>query len=51
MNFEQYIVKIRSMDNSVIDEIKRKYDLKKDSDILALYAALQAGHYRLVTPK
>lgn len=51
MNFEQYIVKIRSMDNSVIDEIKRKYDLKKDSDILALYAALQAGQYRLVTPK
>lgn len=51
MNFKQYIVKIRIMDNSVIDEIKQKYDLKKDSDILALYAALQAGQYRLVTPE
>ncbi len=51
MNFKQYIVKIRSMDNSVIDELKRKYDLKKDSDILALYAALQSGQYRLVTPQ
>lgn len=39
------------MDNSVINEIKKKYDLKKDSDILALYAALQAGQYRLVTPE
>ncbi len=51
MNFKQYIVKIRSMDNSVIDEIKQKYNLKKDSDILALYAALQTGQYRLVTPE
>ena len=39
------------MDNSVINEIKQTYDLKKDSDILALYAALQAGRYRLVTPE
>ena len=39
------------MGNSVIEEIKQKYDLNKDSDILALYAALQAGRYRLVTPE
>lgn len=51
MNFEQYIVKIGNMDNSVINEIRQTYDLKKDSDILALYAALQTGKYRLVTPE
>lgn len=39
------------MGNSVIDEIKQTYDLNKDSDILALYAALQAGQYHLVTPE
>lgn len=39
------------MDNSVINQIKQKYDLKKDSDILALYAALQSGQYQLVTPE
>ncbi len=39
------------MDNSVINEIRQTYDLKKDSDILALYAALQTGKYRLVTPE
>lgn len=51
MNFKQYIVKIRIMGKSVIDEIKQKYDLNKESDILALYAALQSGQYRLVTPE
>lgn len=51
MNFGQYIVKIRIMENSVIEEIKRTYDLNKDSDILMLYADLQAGKYRLVTPE
>ena len=49
MNFKQYIVKIRIMDNSVLNEIKKKYDLTKDEDVLALFAALQAGQYRLVT--
>ena len=39
------------MGNSVIEEIKRTYDLNKDSDILSLYAALQAGQYRLITPE
>ncbi|MBQ8527795.1 MAG: class B sortase [Lachnospiraceae bacterium] len=39
------------MDNFVINELKQKYDLTKDSDILALYAALQAGQYKLVTPE
>ncbi len=47
----QYIVKIRIMDNSVLNEIKKKYDLSKDDDILALYAALQAGKYQLVSPQ
>lgn len=51
MNFKQYIVKIRIMGKSVIDEIKQKYDLNKDSDILALYAALQTGQYRLSSPE
>jgi len=51
LNFEQYIVKIKIMDNSVINQIKQKYDLNKDSDILALYAALQSGQYQLLTPE
>nr|MBQ8251784.1 class B sortase [Lachnospiraceae bacterium] len=37
------------MENSVLNEIKKKYDLTKDDDVLALFAALQAGQYRLVT--
>lgn len=51
MNFKQDIVKIEIMDNSVINELKQKYDLTKDSDILALYAVLQTGQYKLVTPE
>jgi len=51
LNFKQYIVKIRIMDNSVIYELKQKYDLTKDSDILALYAVLQSGQYKLITPE
>lgn len=39
------------MDKSVIEKIKETYDLTKDEDILALYAALQAGKYRLVSPE
>ena len=39
------------MDNSVINELKQKYDLTKDSDVLALYAALQTGQYKLITPE
>ncbi len=51
MNFKQYIVKIRIMDNSVLNEIKKKYNLDKEEDILALFSALQAGKYRLTTPE
>lgn len=35
------------MDNYVIKELKRKYDLTKDEDVLALYAKLQSGEYDL----
>ena len=35
----------------MIEKIKETYDLTKDEDILALYAALQAGKYRLVSPE
>ena len=35
------------MDNYVIKELKRNYDLTKDEDVLALYAKLQSGEYDL----
>ena len=35
------------MDNYVRKELKRKYDLTKDEDVLALYAKLQSGEYDL----
>ena len=35
------------MDNYEIKELKRKYDLTKDEDVLALYAKLQSGEYDL----
>ena len=31
----------------MIKELKRKYDLTKDEDVLALYAKLQSGEYDL----
>ncbi len=39
------------MGKSVIDQIKKTYDLSKDCDVLALYADLQSGKYQLVTPE
>lgn len=39
------------MAKNVIEEIRAKYDLNKEEDVLALYRALQSGEYVLDSPE